>query len=234
MYYNFYEFIKDLSVSETEMFNLVKKIDKINFDDNIRGVIKFDKSVFNNLLKNIDKNISAYNKGFQEDYISFSKVSSSSKEYVAYFDKPVYVKNLKLAVDDFFYELSVEKPLTNFEVFLETDSNQTSFFAIPYTHSGDYIELVKLNESENKSKFKCKNSYSFKVYDRSFKLINDNAIRIGADGYINIPSLSGDEAYIMYTPQYDSYEYSINRMVQSIFIKTNIDLDSSRIKMYSY
>lgn len=234
MYYNFFNIIKELSTLEENILNVARNVDKIEFNDNNRGVVKFNKSIYENILMNIDKNINAFNKGYQNDFLSFVKVSSSTNEYVCYFDNLTYIKNLKLEVDNFSYELSVEKPLTNFEVFIETDMNELNFFAIPYTHIGDYTELVLLSSSEKKSKFKCKNSYAFKVYDRNFKIIEDSAIKIGADGYINIPTLSGDEAYLLYTPHFDSYEYKINRLVKSIFIKTNVNLDASTIRMVSY
>ena len=110
MYYNFFNIIKELSTLEENILNVARNVDKIELNDNNRGVVKFNKSIYENILMNIDKNINAFNKGYQNDFLSFVKVSSSTNEYVCYFDNLTYIKNLKLEVDNFSYELSVEKP----------------------------------------------------------------------------------------------------------------------------
>lgn len=233
MYYNFFKIVEELSKLEDDMLVLSQNIDRVVLNNNVSGELNFKKNLLKSSISNIDNLIDTLGNKYQNNYFTFIKADSTSNEYYCSFEIPIYLKKLQLMVSNFSYDLVVEKPLTNFEILIESDVFQSRFFAIPNNHIGDYIELVRLNFSEDKSKFKCKNSHPVKIYDRSFKLMNIS-YSITYDGYIQLPKLSGDELYICYTPMFDSYEYAVNKNVNRIIIKTDTPLDASQFKMLSY
>ena len=77
------------------------------------------------------------------------------------FEKPLYIKNSLITIDNFVYNKLVKFKVT----FYTIDNSSITYYMLPYEFRGDYIEEIKFSFGQDRSNFKTINNDKLIFYD---------------------------------------------------------------------
>lgn len=216
---DFLSFVRSLISFENTVIDISKEVSKTSFGD-YRNAITLKKNVVSSYEERFDDLISEFNNNFSSSFLE-TNPNSTKKSFSFIPIKPIQLKKIKFYVDDFYF---YDSP-TNFKVTLEYASGGSlSFNIIPDNHLGTYLEVFSLTEKVHLSKFACKREFPVKIYNDEFNLI-DIKYSFRDDGYLELPNSSYDKVYVSYTPTFENYEYSVNSLIKSLVVETDIALN---------
>ena len=152
------------------------------------------------------------------------------------FNKPIYIKDTSLKVENFIYS-----KLNKFKVtFYTIDNSSITLYMIPYEFRGEYIEEIKFSNGQTKSNFKTINNNKLYFYDiikessgdiRLQKLETDYSEYIDEEGYIVFNTQhKKDKLGVKYTPISSEFIKTINDKITSVTLELDSDI-SNKIEL---
>ena len=151
------------------------------------------------------------------------------------FEKPLYIKEALMTVDDFIYDKLVKFKMT----FYTIDNASITCYMLPYEFRGNYIEEIKFSFGQDKSNFKTINNDKLIFYDilkssnGDIKLNKTNIDyheRIDEEGYIIFNTThKKDKLAIKYTPISSEFIKNINDKITSVTLELDNDIPNEII-----
>lgn len=178
---------------------------------------KAQNDILNNMYNefNIDSNSYIY---------KFSNTDNPRVRKIV-FEKPLYIKNSLITIDNFVYNKLVKFKVT----FYTIDNSSITYYMLPYEFRGDYIEEIKFSFGQDRSNFKTINNDKLIFYDilkssnGDIKLNKTNIDyheRIDEEGYIIFNTThKKDKLAIKYTPISSEFIKNINDKITSVTLE---------------
>lgn len=151
------------------------------------------------------------------------------------FEKPLYIKNSLITIDNFVYNKLVKFKVT----FYTIDNSSITYYMLPYEFRGDYIEEIKFSFGQDRSNFKTINNDKLIFYDilkssnGDIKLNKTNIDyheRIDEEGYIIFNTThKKDKLAIKYTPISSEFIKNINDKITSVTLELDNDISNEII-----
>lgn len=151
------------------------------------------------------------------------------------FEKPLYIKNSLITIDNFVYNKLVKFKVT----FYTIDNSSITYYMLPYEFRGDYIEEIKFSFGQDRSNFKTINNDKLIFYDilkssnGDIKLNKTNIDyheRIDEEGYIIFNTThKKDKLAIKYTPISSEFIKNINDKITSVTLELDNDIPNEII-----
>ena len=151
------------------------------------------------------------------------------------FEKPLYIKNSLITIDNFVYNKLVKFKVT----FYTIDNSSITYYMLPYEFRGDYIEEIKFSFGQDRSNFKTINNDKLIFYDilkssnGDIKLNKTNIDyheRIDEEGYIIFNTThKKDKLAIKYTPISSEFIKNINDKITSVTLEFDDDISNEII-----
>ena len=190
---------------------------------NMLNKIQYNSNLFSSIInaknRKIDHLVDLYNNAN-----TFNKVHFRNNEIS--FDKPTYLKNIKVEMDNF----SFEYPIL-YKMFLYAGESQImELDIIPYNYNGLYKEYF--DKDKKQTTFKVCNKNTLYVYDciysdqglvlgKELNLKYNKEFGFSTDGHLVLDRqlIESNELLVMYQPNENSFEFDINKKVEKIIIK---------------
>lgn len=146
------------------------------------------------------------------------------------FDKPKYINQVTLDVDNFVYDKLVDFKL----IFYTLDNSAITYYMLPYNFRGEYLEEIKFFAGQKKSRFKTVNNYKILYYD-IVKQPDDSFIlsptkieyhtEINEYGYIIFNDKTRkDKICCRYSPISSEFKKNINDKITSVVLETTMPI----------
>lgn len=151
------------------------------------------------------------------------------------FEKPLYIKEALMTVDDFIYDKLVKFKMT----FYTIDNASITCYMLPYEFRGNYIEEIKFSFGQDKSNFKTINNDKFIFYDITKNSEGNVSLQktnidyhkiIDEEGYVIFNTThKKDKIAIKYTPISSEFKKTINDKITSITLELDNDISNEVI-----
>ena len=205
--------------------SLIKKIDIKDIPVDLIEKTKSQNIILNNMYDefNMDSNSFIY---------KFSNTNDPRVKTII-FNKPIYIKDTSLKVENFIYSKLVKFKIT----FYTIDNSSITMYMLPYEFRGEYIEEIKLSNGQTKSNFKTINNDKLIFYDiikNSLghidlqKLETNYSEYIDEEGYIIFNTQhKKDKLGVKYTPISSEFIKPINDKITSVTLEVDNDIPNN-------
>lgn len=224
---------------------IIKSIEKYNETTN-KSIDFNNEIILRDIPVDLLEKVKSQNKLLDSMYDEFNMDSNSyiykfsntndPKVKTVIFDRPIYIKDVTLKVDNFIYS-----KLNKFKVtFYTIDNSSVTMYMLPYEFRGEYIEEIKFSNGQTKSNFKTINNNKLYFYDiikgssgdiRLQKLETDYSEYIDEEGFIIFNTQhKKDKLGVKYTPISSEFIKTINDKITSVTLELDNDI-SNKIEL---